>query len=275
MIAMKRDDIDIFARLHRLNPHATTAFDVAVAMLLFRSQLPGDSEVPKVRPKDIQDRLGITYDNARKALKRASDALDSLGMASMQPDDNHPDDNRPVGRSSTGRSSTGKPDDNRPVPPHPPYKDQEGEREREIGGKISGPRTNGNRLTAGLREAIATLGENLQTDPLATYLARNSHLPEVRALAECDGDGKYPAGWRIASAALKFLSPRVPDNVRSCRDCRASLNYMLSIARGLDAPYTPPSLSPTAPGAAASAGGRGASRRRPDFASMPGIEEAD
>lgn len=124
MRAMKRDDIDIFSRLHRRNPHATTAFDVAVAMLLYRRQLPPEADAPEVRPRDIQDRLGITYDNARKALKRAADALDELGTTSMQPDDNHPDDNHPTGRSSTGRSSSGHPDDNHPVPPHPPYKDK-------------------------------------------------------------------------------------------------------------------------------------------------------
>lgn len=79
------------------------------------------------------------------------------------------------------------------------------------------------------------LAENLQTDPLACYIRRCAHLPEVAALASDP--------WRLESAALRFLSPSTPEDVRGCRNLRASLNYLLSIARGLRAPYVPPSIA--------------------------------
>lgn len=140
----------------------------------------------------------------------------------------------PVAESATQSSGIG-------YPPTPPYK------ERELGNDTHiGVAESATRLWDGICGAVAILRENLQTEPLGNYLSRNAHLPEVRSLAEDTGkDGEHPAGWRLESAAMKFLSPRIPDDVRSCRDCRASLNYLLAIARGLTAPYVPPSLAAT------------------------------
>src|SRR5690606_22139099 len=90
-------------------------------------------------------------------------------------------------------------------PPTPPYKATDKKTDTNTRGEV--PICGNSLWDEGLGRAVGILAENLQTEPLSDYLSRNSHLPEVRSLAEDTGDGKYPAGWRSESAALQFLTP--------------------------------------------------------------------
>ena len=222
MRAMKRDDIEVFVRLHRQNSHATSAFDVAVAMLLYRRQLPPETKAPEVKPKHLQERLGISYDNARKALRRASDALDAMQIPSMQPDDKHPDDKHPTGWKASGSLPSGEPDDNRPVSPHPSYKDSKGVITAAVAHAREGSIPNGPSPEAEQREAVRFVGDVTAgaLEGWASSACRIYPAAWVRALAERRCVGVQPPraqylnsilqAWARSGSCEYLDSPTVP-----------------------------------------------------------------
>lgn len=242
---MKENDVIEAAELYRMGVLNLRAAVWALAR--FRRQ-----KQKRVTASEVMERFGASRTNAYRVVSEVNLALDSIHKPVPETGTDEP----PETDSEPSRTHQPVPETGIPGFPEtgteiPGNRDsihirysESSERERYIG-EIPGFRETGTGLCDGLERARRILAENLQAEPLSGYLSRNAHLPEVRALAECDGDGRYPAGWRLESAALKFLSPRIPENVRSCRDCRASLNYLLSIARGLTEPYTLPSLAPT------------------------------
>lgn len=248
MIAMRWADIEHATDLYRRGALPLKALAWAVAR--FRAQ-----EDAEVSAADLMSIAGASKSAAYRAIAE-------LRLALAAPPERIGDSRSP-GFPDSRKAGKSVPETGNP--PTPPYK----ETEKEVidTGDAEFP-TCGNGLSEGFRRAVGVLGENLQTEPLSGYLSRNAHLPELRALADDDGDGRYPPGWRLESAALKFLTPGIPDNVRSCRNLRGTLGYFLAVARGLRSPYAPPSLAATGTDDPAPPPPRRPTHARPDFRSM-------
>lgn len=255
MVAMREDDVNEAAELHRrgvLNLRAATW-----ALAVFRRQ-----RGKELTPAEVMKRFGASRTNAYRVVSEMKFALESTHRRFPETGTGEEEnkDSRPPGSTHQEFPETGTethkpfPDSRNPGFPEsgticPGNRDGSHYMDSGIQGEIDirGPRQQaplaGTGGEAGWVRAAAILSESPQAYPLGDYLARNAHLDEVRSLSEDTAKGKYPAGWRLESAALIFLSPRTPDDVRSCRNCRASLNYLLQIARGQTRPYVPPSLS--------------------------------
>lgn len=240
MRAMKDDDVNEAAELHRMGVLNLRAAVWALAR--FRRQKGRDAT-----PAEVIERFGASRTNAYRVVSEVRLALDSIHRefpdsgisACVETDPGGHATHQPIPESGI----PGFPETGTKIPGirdgiHIRYSESS-ERDRYTG-EIPGFRETGTRLCDDLRRACELLAGNLQTEPLAGALSRSAHLERVRALAA--------DGWRLESAARKFLDPcEVKASIRASRNTDSQLKYLLAIAGNLDGPFEPGPAAPLRP----------------------------
>jgi hypothetical protein len=232
MAAMSEDDVNEAARMF----YAGMIPLRAAAWCLLRRRAEEGIELTS---SDLADRLGIHAKSASRTLGelRRFALLDAPGTTKTVAGEvtiSVTSDDCKVTNLVTG---THQRVTEMVTPPEPPYKDSGIDRERLTDGAVTNSVTCSSHQSEDISRARAVLAGNIQTEPLAGALSRSAHLDRVRALAS--------DGWRLESAARKFLDPcEVGDDIRARRNTDSQLKYLLRIAENLSEPYEPRPVVP-------------------------------